>query len=283
MKTTESEWHLSQEITIFFRQYQPEAAERKGVITFVHGLGSHSGRYTHFADFFTCNGYALVGFDLPGHGKSSGVRGHVDSYGQIADIIQHFLEEEAQEYPKAPQYLYGHSLGGALVLYFIVSRVSNLQAAIASSPGLAPAKNPGAGKYFTAKLLSALYPRFQIENELDISGLSRDTAVIQKYQQDPLVHSKISTRLGFELVKNGNFILDNAGKISLPLLVMQGTADKLVDPLKNKLLSRGTNPFITYKEWDGFYHELHNEPEKEDVLNYLLDWINLQNSKTNKT
>jgi len=274
MKTKESRWEFSKKITIFFQEYYPELSNPKGLITFVHGLGSHSGRYSHFTDFFTRNGYAMLGFDLPGHGKSDGVRGHAESYDQIAEIIQHFVDHASLEHPELPQFLYGHSMGGSLVLYFLMNRKHNLQAAIASSPGLSPAKTPGATKYFAAKVLSFLFPTFQIENDLDIPGLCRDVSIVQKYQQDPLVHSKISARLGFELVKNGSLILENANKISLPLLVMQGTADRLVDPLKNRQFAQRSNLMITYKEWQGFYHELHNEPEKDDVLNFLLNWIN---------
>ena len=273
MNTKTSQWNFKKNTKIFFQEYQPSDTP-KGVITIVHGLGSHSSRYTHFANFFTQNGYTLLGFDLPGHGHSDGIRGHADSYDEILDIIQHFLDYVLHQYPELPQYLYGHSMGGSLVLNYLITRKNNLKAAIASSPGLSPAKTPGAAKYFAAKMLSTVYPTFQIENDLDISGVSRDPSVIQRYQEDPLVHSKISARLAFELVNKGQLILRNADKISLPLLVMQGTADRLVNPHINQLFAQDTNPLITYKEWEGLYHELHNEPEKEEVLDFLLSWIN---------
>ena len=275
MNIKKSHWEFSKKLSLFFQEHVPVSSP-KGVITIVHGLGSHSSRYDHFADFFTRHGYAIIAFDLPGHGYSDGIRGHADSYDQIADIIQHFLDYALHKYPKLPQYLFGHSMGGSLVLYYLITRQNNLTAAIASSPGLVPARIPSKSKYLAAKILSALFPTFQIENDLDIPGLSRDVSIVQKYQEDPLVHSKISTRFAFELVNNGAYILKSADKIPLPLLVMQGTADRLIDPLKNRQFAQNSNPLITYKEWNGFYHELHNEPENEEVLNYLLNWIDQQ-------
>ena len=167
MNTKKSHWKFSKKITLFFQEHLPPS-NPKGIITIVHGLGSHSSRYTHFADFFTRNGYVILAFDLPGHGYSDGIRGHADSYDQIADIIQHFLDYASLEYPNLPQYLYGHSMGGGLVLFYLITRQNKLTAAIASSPGLVPARTPSKSKYLAAKIFSALFPTFQIENDLDI-------------------------------------------------------------------------------------------------------------------
>ena len=248
----------------------------KSVILLVHGLGEHCKRYQHLAEFYNSAGISLVSFDLRGHGQSDGLRGHAPSYDVICDDIQYCLDETRKRYPKLPIFIYGHSLGGALILYFLLKRNPDIRGAIVTSPGLAAAAPLPPMKLLAAKVMSRIAPTFSLPNDLDRSGLSRDPQIEEKYSSDPLVHGMISARLGMELINNGKYIIEHGSDIKTPMLLMQGSADRLVDPKKTIELSQKTPPSTTFKLWDGFYHELHNEPEKLEVLKYELTWINKQ-------
>ncbi|MDZ4158901.1 MAG: alpha/beta hydrolase [Anaerolineaceae bacterium] len=271
MHVTESVWQTPDGIHLHVRHWRP-ANTPKGSIILVHGLGEHCGRYEHVAEFFTAAKFAVTGFDLRGHGESGGVRGHAPAYEALAEDIQHFVEEANQNYNGLPLFLYGHSLGGALTLYHVLTGRRQITAAIAGAPGLVPAMPVPAAKMTAARVLARFIPSFTMSNDLDTSGLSRDPSVVERYHQDPLVHDRVSARLGVELVDNGRWML-NQIKVNTPLLILQGTADRLVNPTAAPQLAGNLQGDVTYKGWDGVYHELHNEPEKGDVLRFVLSWL----------
>ncbi len=271
MNVEESIWQPPDRCTLFIRRWQ-SAQQPKATIILVHGLGEHSGRYHHLAEFFNAAGYAVTAFDLRGHGNSQGVRGHADSYEVILDDLHHFVEEASQSPPGLPLFLYGHSLGGALVLCYLLCGRQAVTAAVVTSPALAPAKPPSSFKLAAARVLSRLAPSFTLSNDLDVSGLSRDPVIVERYRQDPLVHNRISARLGMELISNGQWILTQS-TVKHPVLILQAGEDRVVDSTKTDQLAQTLKGKITYKRWEGLYHELHNEPEKETVLNDILNWL----------
>jgi alpha-beta hydrolase superfamily lysophospholipase len=225
------------------------------------------------AEFYNNEGISMVSFDLRGHGQSGGLRGHAPSYDAICDDIQTVLDGTKERFPKIPVFIYGHSLGGALVLYFLLKRKPDLRGAIVTSPGLASGTPVPFAKLLAAKVMNRIAPTFTLPNGLDRSGLSRDPQVEIKYSSDPKVHDMISARLGMELITNGQYIIDHANELTLPMLLMQGSADRLVNVNKTIELSQKVPKTTTFKLWDGFYHELHNEPEKLEVLKYELKWL----------
>jgi alpha-beta hydrolase superfamily lysophospholipase len=114
-----------------------------------------------------------------------------------------------------------------------------------------------------------------MKNGLDPNDLARDAKVGAAYTADPLVHAYTTARLGLDLLNSGNYIIEHADNIQIPILLMQGTSDKLVNPkLTKEFADHAPAKFVTYKEWQGYYHELHNEPEKADVLKTMVDWLN---------
>lgn len=271
MNIKESKWQTPDGCTLFVRYWQPQQ-QPKATIILVHGLGEHCGRYCHVADFFNTVGYSVTAFDLRGHGNSEGIRGHADSYKTIMDDIQHFVEEASRSHNNLPLFLYGHSLGGAIVLCYALSGRRPPTAAVVTAPVISPAKSPSFLKLSAARLLSRLAPSFTLSNDLDVSGLSRDPAVVEHYRKDPLVHDRISARLGMELISNGHLLLEQS-EVKFPLLILQGDEDRVVDATKTAKLANKLKDGVTYKEWNGFFHELHNEPEKEAVLNFILGWM----------
>lgn len=273
MGHSEFTWLSKDGLQFYAQEWRPDG-DIRAAVGLVHGLGEHSGRYAHVAQFFNQNGIGVVAMDYRGHGRAAGTRGHA-SYDAVAEDIDHLLEETAKRYPGLPVFLYGHSLGGALVLYYGLKRHPGIQGVICTSPGLIPAQDPG-GKILLAKIMAAVFPSFTMVNGLDVTGLSHDETVIKAYQADPLVHDKISARLGLDLVQNGQWIIAHAAEYPLPLLLLQGSADRLVNPSGAKQFAARADGKVTFKLLEGWYHELHNEVEKEIVLGEMVNWIDRQ-------
>ncbi|MHC1784498.1 MAG: lysophospholipase [Anaerolineaceae bacterium] len=278
MKQTNSTNKTGDGVNLFVCEWLPDGPPKTNILL-IHGLGEHSGRYKHVAEFLTKAGIGVFSFDLRGHGKTEGVRGHAESYNHIMDDIDTLLTQIQKRFPSTSLFLYGHSLGGNLVLYHLIHRKPKIKGAIVTSPGLRTAKKVPAWKTSLGKILYALAPSVQMDNGLDVSGLSRNQAVIDAYKADPLVHPMVSTRLGMDIISNGLVILEKGGQIALPLMLMVGTADRIIDPLAVRELSEKISG-VTFREWTGGYHELHNdEPEKMEVLQTMVDWIEDQIQK----
>jgi alpha-beta hydrolase superfamily lysophospholipase len=257
---------------LFTRTWLPETSIRSTIIL-VHGLGEHSGRYEHVAKKLTNEGCVVFAFDHRGHGLSEGVKGHIPSYSYVSRLLDQFSNEAKQRHSDVPVLLYGHSLGGALVLYHLLTKSSSVESAIVTSPGLVPANPPSKVTEISARILSKIYPAGTLSNMLDLSGLSKDKVVIEEYQKDPLTHDRVSFALGADIIDKGNWILNHAPSLPVPILLMQGSADRLVNPSASNQFASKNPQKITYKLWENGYHELHNEPEKEDVFKEIIGWV----------
>ena len=260
-------------IPFYFQGWRPDTPP-KAVVCLVHGLGEHSGRYAHVAAALNDAGYALLGFDLRGHGKSGGPRGHTPSYDALMDDIGRLLDEATQRYPGKPQFLYGHSLGGNLVLNYALRRKPSINGVIATSPAIRTATPPPGSQITLAKIMNRIRPAMQMANGLALDGLARDPEVIRAYTNDPLVHNKISVHLALEMLQAGEWALAHAAEFPVPLLLVHGTADKLTSaPASQEFAAKVPAGRCTLKLWEGFYHETHNEPEKAEVLAFMIDWL----------
>jgi acylglycerol lipase len=263
-------WKTGDGLNLFAQWSAPSYP--RGTVAIVHGLGEHSGRYDFVSKYLNEAGFAVLKFDLRGHGKSDGPRGHAPSYNALMDDIQHLLQEAAS-CADIPLFLYGHSLGGNLVLYYALTRSPIINGLVVTSPGLAPAIPVAKSKMSAGKLLSRIAPTMVMDNGLDRAMLSRDPQVIINYNSDALVSGKVSARLGMDIINNGKWIVEHASELEIPTLLMQGTKDGIVNPEMTKEFSNKAGLFVTLKLWDGFYHELHNEPEKADVMNFMKEWL----------
>ena len=273
MQRFEFGWQTKDGLRLYAQGWKPEA-ELKGVVCLVHGLGEHSGRYEHLAAFLNQAGYALLAFDLRGHGKSGGQRGYAPSYEALLDDIARLLDEAANRYPDLPRFLYGHSLGGNLVINYALRRRPQLAGVIATGPFFRAAFEPPAWKLTLARIMYNLWPTLSLSNELDRQALSRDPEVVQAYDEDPLVHDRLTPRLTMDMFQAGLWALEHASELSLPLLLMHGSADRLCSVQASREFAARAGDRCTLKIWDGFYHEIHNEPEQEQVFEYLLEWLN---------
>jgi alpha-beta hydrolase superfamily lysophospholipase len=273
MQHFEFGWQTEDGLQLYAQGWQPET-EPQGVICLVHGLGEHSGRYAHLAAFLNQAGYALLAFDLRGHGKSEGQRGYAPSYEALLDDIAHLLEEAAARYPDRPRFLYGHSLGGNLVITYALRRRLQLAGVIATGPLFRPAFEPPAWKLTLAKIMYSLWPTLTMANELDRQALSRDPEVVRAYNEDPLVHDRLTPRLTIDMLQSGLWALEHAAEFPLPLLLMHGSDDRLTSAQASREFAAQAGHRCTLKMWDGFYHEIHNEPEQGEVFGCLVEWLN---------
>lgn len=259
-------------LTLVGREWKP-AGEVRGVVCLVHGIGEHVGRYPHVAAALNQAGFAVIGLDLRGHGRSEGPRGHSPSYDAYLDDIDRLIGEARSRFAGAPIFLYGHSLGGLLVLYYPMQHKAALAGVVASSPQLRLAFKPPAWKTTMGRLMFNIWPGFIMPSGLEQAALSRDPAVVQAYAADPLVHDRVSARVGIGLIDIGQWLLEHASGFPLPLLVYNGTQDRLVSADACREFAAKVPGDCTHKAWQGLYHETHNEPERADVLGFLVQWV----------
>jgi alpha-beta hydrolase superfamily lysophospholipase len=270
MKQTEFSWKTGEGGAIYAVEWRPEGTA-KAVVALVHGLGEHLHRYDHLAEAYGKAGIGIVALDLPGHGRSEGKRGHA-SYALIMDQIDRLLEEARSRFPGLPVFLYGHSLGGSLVLTYLIARKPGLAGAVVTAPGLATTTPVAPAKVLVAKLMSGILPSLTLANGLDVTAISRDPKEVQRYRDDPLITDQVSARLGNDLLQAGPNVMAAAAEIGLPLLLVQGSADRIADPATNERFARSV-PGATLKVFEGGYHELQNDPCKAEFFAFVLDWI----------
>lgn len=275
MKEKETQWQTADGLTLFARQWKPET-EKKGAICLVYGLGEHSGRYQHWAERLAGAGFSTFSFDLRGHGRSEGQRGDSPSIDHLADEIGIMLDHARAEFPGLPCFLYGHSMGGMLALFYLIQRRPRLSGAIITSPLLHSVLDQRKDRIAMMKILNYVIPWVSISNSLDTESLSRDPAVTAAYRNDPLVHDRVTFRMGKGFIDTINYIFNRAGELNMPLLLMHGTEDRITFPSGSEKLCSLVSGGCKLKLWAGLYHELHNEPEKEQVFAYLKDWLNKQ-------
>jgi alpha-beta hydrolase superfamily lysophospholipase len=273
-------WETKDQYQIFAQKWVP-SNEPKAVTLIVHGLGEHSSRYEHVAQFLNGHNCAVYSFDHRGHGKSSGSRGDIPSYKIAGDDIDSLIQFIQKDFPTLPIFLYGHSLGGAIVLYYGLTRnTSAVKGIICTSPGLASGVPVPPLKLRFAKIMAAIAPKITVNNGLDVENISHDKAVVEKYNNDPLVHPLISARLAMELVSKGEWMIANANQFKYPLLLLQGGKDHLVDPKATASFARAASQInILYKEFPEFFHEMHNETGNSEFLNTIVSWLNEQIAK----
>ncbi|MBV8251750.1 MAG: lysophospholipase [Chitinophaga sp.] len=243
------------------------------VMIIVHGIGEHVGRYDHVATYFAEKGYAVIGIDHYGHGGSDGQRGATRGMEFCFDYLADFLQHVQTTFRK-PIVMYGHSMGGGILTGFLLRRQPDIEAAVISAPALIVARRPGALLRGILYLGAALFPDLRVSQGVDIHKISHDPAQVEKFKADPLRHDRMSLRLAADMVRNGRWCLRHAKELKVPALLIHGSADALTAVEGSRKFADSAPPsLITYKEWTGGYHELHNEPNNKDVLFFINKWL----------
>ncbi|MBX2951927.1 MAG: lysophospholipase [Leadbetterella sp.] len=257
---------------MFFNQWTGNTPAKANLVL-IHGMGEHSGRYRHFAEFFTKRGVNVYAVDLFGHGRTEGPKGHtpkIDDYLWQVDFIVGMIRQLGQ-----PLFIYGHSMGGGVVLNYLFKRNPRVAGVIVSAPSIEPGFVVPRSKLTLGRVGRKLFPSLTQRNGLDINGISRDAAVINAYQADPLVHDVISAEVGMGVLEWGRWLVNlQRDAVAVSLLLMHGDEDTVTSyPASEKFAAKFLSGDVTFKAWKGFFHELHNEPEKEEVFRYVLRWM----------
>ncbi len=260
-------------LELYCQSWRPKD-ETRAVLAIVHGLGEHSGRYMNVVRHLVPRGYAVHGFDHRGFGRSPGPHGHIDSWAQFRGDVRAFVRSVEDAVPGRPLFLMGHSMGGLIVLDYVLHHADGLRGTVVSGAGLEPGGVAKAHLVLLARLLSRLWPRFTLDLGLDAAGVSRDPEVVRAFEEDPLRHDRGSVRFGTETLDAIEWIKARPTEIALPLLMIHGGADRLVSP-------EGTRAFferVTFADkelhvYEGFYHEPHNDVGHERLLGDLESWL----------
>lgn len=257
---------------LYYQSWQPDEPA-KAVLVITHGLGEHSGRYLNVVNALVPQGYAIYALDHRGYGRSPGQRGHINDWAEYREDLRRFVQMVQEREAGRPLFLLGHSMGGCIALDYAEHYPEGLQGVVASAPAVGKLDMPTALAVMS-KLLSTVWPTLSVSSGLDAAAISRDTAVVQAYQNDPLVHDKGTPRLATELDKAAQETMARAGTFQPPLLLIHGDADRLVNVQNTRnfytAVPHHDKKLIIY---EGGYHESHNDLHKDQMLADLTTWL----------
>jgi acylglycerol lipase len=250
---------------------QPEAT---AVIAVVHGYGDHGGRYAWLGEDLVARDYCLYSYDLRGHGHSSGRRGQVGRFEEYLEDTEVFLDEVRRAQPGKPVFLLGHSMGGLVCARLAEVRPPDVRGLVLSSPFLQLAEAVPPSRLIGAKVLAKVWPNRDIGNTVRASQLSHDDAVVEAYVTDRLVHHVAPARWAAEMLAAQDATMADAARVALPLLVLYGTADQVVDvAFIEALYAQAAAADKSMLRYEGFYHECFNETGRERVFDDLAAWV----------
>ena len=251
-----------------------EPPEPSAVIAVVHGYGDHGGRYVWFGEAMAARGWAVYVYDLRGHGQSSGTRGQVKRFDDYLDDTEMYLDEVRRLQPGKPLFLLGHSMGGLICARLAEERAPDVRALILSSPFLQLAEAVPPSRVAAAKGLAVVWPNKDIGNTVRAAQLSHDKTVVDAYVTDRLVHHVAPARWAVETFAAQDAAMAGAERIALPLYVLYGKDDQVVDvAFIEALFARAASEDKTIRSYEGLYHECFNEVGREQVYDDLAAWL----------
>jgi acylglycerol lipase len=260
-------------LSLFEQWWRPETGP-KAAVAIVHGLAEHSSRYAHVAEHLARGGYAVDTFDLRGHGRSEGRRAFIRSFDEFLADLDLFLARVRSRHRRTPVFLLGHSMGGGITPLFVITRKPDISGLILSAGALKISDDISPLLIRMSGIVGRILPKLPTI-KLDSSAISRDPEVVKHYDNDPLNYrGGTPARTGAEIVRATRRIQAQMEAITLPLLILHGTADRLTDIEGSKqLYARAASSDKTLKLYDGLYHEILNEPEKARVLEDIVQWL----------
>ncbi|MFX0032143.1 MAG: alpha/beta hydrolase [Candidatus Hodarchaeota archaeon] len=274
MKHIEDEFKGVNNLMIYYQGWVPDAP--KAVIQLVHGGFEHSGRYQNVVNQLIPENYAIYANDHRGHGKSEGLRNYVNSFNEYIEDEKSLYDIIKTNHPTLPIFMLGHSLGSFIAIYFTKDYESLLHGLILSGTGTDPGQETSRFLKRIVKFFSKITPKMKFNPRIDAKFLSHDPEVVKDYNSDPLVNAdKITARLSYEMVKGFEEFKRFIGNFNLSLLVQCGSEDKLIRGAE-KLEDYFKMKDKTIRIYDGLYHEVYNEIEKDrtTVLKDLSNWLN---------
>ncbi len=258
---------------LYYRTW-PTDTPKKGVVMVIHGLAEHSQRYDHLAEALNKAGFSLYAIDLPGHGRSDGMRGHIDSFNDFHDAALKLYNKVTAENIATPVFIVGHSMGGLITSRFLLDHQHKFNGALLSGAAIESPQEPPAWQVSLIKGVAKLFPKARVL-ALDASGISRDKTVVDNYMQDPLVSKdKLTANFLVEMTNTMERVKAEINTVSIPLMVMHGTGDNITAPSGSEFVyNRCASSDKTLKLYEDLYHEIFNEPEQAHVFEDMIDWL----------
>jgi acylglycerol lipase len=255
-------------VELYWQRWSP--AGRRATVVLAHGASEHSGRYAWTAERLAERGYVTYAIDHRGHGKSQGPRAYVDRMDNVVADLDQLVD---MAHSGGPLFLLGHSMGGTVALAYTARHQEKLDGLVLSAP-LAALEAASPAQRAAGRVLSVVAPKLGVI-AIDSSKVSRDPAVVSDYDSDPLNHrGKLPARTVQELSDAIRGFPEAVSRMTLPMLVMHGTADTLVPPMATDMIEqRAASDDLTVIRYDGLYHELLNEPERDRVVGDIADWL----------
>ncbi|RFD26040.1 lysophospholipase [Mycobacterium uberis] len=246
----------------------------RAVVVLAHGFGEHALRYGHVMQRFAEAGLAIYALDHRGHGRSGGKRVLVRDISEYTADFDILVEIATREYPGLKRILLGHSMGGAIAFAYGVERPDNYDLMVLSGPAVATQDTVSPLLAVVGKGLGIVAPGLPGQ-ELEVDAISRDPAVVAAYKGDPLVHhGRVPAGVGRAMLQVGETMSRRAPALTTPLLVVHGSKDRLVSvDGSRRLVECVGSTDVELKVYPGFYHEVFNEPERDQVLEDVVSWI----------
>ena len=273
MKHTEGTFKSMRDLKIYHQAWLSEG-EVKAILMIVHGVGEYSGRYTNVVNRFVPLGYAVYGLDHIGHGKSEGEREMVNRFEDFTEPLTTYYQKIIEQHPGIPVFIYGHSMGALITSFYLLDHQEKFIGAIISAPPVVVPANITPFTITLGKILSTIAPKMGLIG-LDTNYLSHDKRVVETYNTDPMVfHGKMPARLSAEMLRAMTRVSDEAARITLPLFILHGSGDQIVDLAGAKMLYEKANSTDkTLKIYEGLYHEVHNELDRDLMFSDLEQWL----------
>lgn len=248
----------------------------KAVVIIVHGLGEHIGRYAHVAARLNKEGYSVYGLDHRGHGKSEGaVRAYFENFEQPVNDLAHYVTQVQTANPGKKLFMYGHSLGSLITLSYALKHQRELAGLIISGTPLEVEGSQPALLIQAGSVMNAIVPKMAI-TPLPPEGLSHDPAVVNGYRNDPLVyHGNVRVRMGTDIVQVSRKIKAGMKNLTIPIFIIHGEKDPICPVKGSRTLHAGVgSQDKTLKIYADLFHEIHNEPEQQEVFDDIVAWLN---------
>jgi acylglycerol lipase len=260
-------------VEIYWQAWLPGDSVPRAVVVLAHGASEHGGRYAWTGEQLTDRGYALYAIDHRGHGRSAGDRAVIDRMAHAVEDLHTLVEKASQAWPGRPLVLLGHSMGGAVALSYTIEHEDALDALVLSAP-LAALEAAPPIQLLAGRVLSVVAPKLGVV-PIDSTAVSRDPQVVADYDADPLnYHGKLPARTVAELASAIGGYPEAVKKLELPMLVLHGTADRLTPIAGSEMVvANAASADKTFKSYDGLFHEILNEPERDEVLGDMAAWL----------
>ncbi len=274
MKYEETKYIGYDGTSMFMALYRPDDDKPRALLVVLHGLGSHAGDFRNIGEYFADRGLAVFIPDLRGFGHYSGLKGHVMRFDEYTEDIQNLVMQVKDRYLNRITFLFGSSLGGILAIRFVKTYPREIDGLVLQCPAVSQTLGIGLGTRIAGEILSILNVKRYFSDGINFEDVSRNPSVIRDHETDPLRVHGVTPRFGIEGLKASDDAFTSAAMIKLPVLLQQAGSDKLVSPQRSReFFENLSTENKTWKLYDGLYHEIHMEPERDQVLSDMADWL----------